>query len=163
VGFSSNSPVNQAGDSISFELLGLYEEGDTIEHPYYLFDVELESLVSGEVRLTEPEGEPVSNAVWKTSSVNPMGMTLAGRLEGKSYENSWPTVTLIFRDGTRETVLYNDWRIRDEPTTPHEARLADMTGEHDGTVRTSLTFAQALDPADLSAVIVDGQTFSCGE
>ena len=170
IGYVGARSVNEVGDAISFELLELFEEGDMSGHPYYLFDVTLEDLIPGELTLTEPTGEPASLIIWQSVSVNAMGLNITGSI-GCQLEEKWmelgasgqTTVVLVFRDGPRETVMNQDWRIRETPATPHEAIGAELIGEGDGSVYRSLVFAQAIDPKDLSAVIVDGQTFSCGE
>ena len=160
IGEVGSSPVNEVADTISFSLLELYEEGDMRGHPYHLFDVKLESLVSGAILLCEPEGEPTYNVTWNSVNTDPVGMLIVGLLEGKRYESAWPTVELVFKDGSRETVVYPEWRVKEEPASPHEALLVDFTGQHDGTARLSLTFAEPIDPAALAAVVVDGQTFA---
>ena len=163
IGFVGSSPVNEAGDSIEFFLLGLHEKGDVAEHPYNLFDVKLEAVVSGAILAEEPEGEPAYNVTWRSVNVNPMGMLIKGALDGTWYDNSYPAVTLVFRDGTRESVVFPDWQFSDERWDTHEALMVDFEGQSDGSISFSLTFAQPVDPASLAAVIVDGQTFSFGE
>ena len=160
IGFVGSSPVNEPGDSIKFFLLGLHEKGDVAEHPYNLFDVKLEAVVSGAILAEEPEGEPAYNVTWRSVNVNPMGMLIKGALDGTWYDNSYPAVTLVFRDGTRESVVFPDWQFSDERWDTHEALMVDFEGQSDGSISFSLTFAQPVDPADLAAVIVDGQTFS---
>ena len=167
IGSVGSLPCNEAGDAITFELLELFEEGDVSGHPYYLFDVTLESVLSGGVALTEPQGEPIDIITWQSLSVDAMGLTVIGSLGGTLEERGQeldkaqhPVVTLVFRDGTRETVMEEDWRIKDRPETTHEAICSNLGGEYDGTVYQSLVFAQAIDPNDLAAIIVDGQTFS---
>jgi|GEM_PF-6487064 hypothetical protein len=159
IGFSSSQPHNHVGDSISFELLEIHEEGDTMGHPYYLFDVELESLVPGAVTFSDPLGEPTDHISWQTVSVDPINLCVTGVRGEEAYGLGCPVITLIFRDGTRETVLY-DWQQEEKPTTDHFADNWGIIGQRDGTVRASMTFSQPLDPADLAAVLVDGQEFT---
>lgn len=163
IGFVGSSPVNEAGDSIEFFLFGIYEEGDMLEHPYNLFDVKLEAVVSGAILADEPEGEPAYNITWNSLNVNPMGMLIKGSIEGDWYENSIPAVTLVFRDGTQESVLYPGWGVSDERWDTHEALMMGLEGQPDAPFTLSLTFAQPVDPAALAAVVVDGQTFTFGE
>lgn len=163
IGFVGSQPINKVGDSLSFEILEIFEEGDTIGHPYYLFDVKLESLLPDAVTLSAPEGTPDGSIAWQSVSADALGLNIIGLQGGEWYENAQPTVTLVFRDGTREPVLDGkDWHAY-SPRSAHDAVTADFTGWHDGTAHLSLIFSQPIDPADLAAVIVDGQTFYFGK
>lgn len=158
IGYTSNQPCNAVGDSIGFELLELFEDGDTAGHAYYLFDVELTDLVPGELTLADPTGEAAYSITWQSVRVDAMGMNLTG-LEGEArYAPGRPTVELIFRDGSRETVL--DETIQpDEPRSDHAAAYSDFYGWKDGSAHVSLNFRQSLDLTALAAVVVDGQRF----
>ncbi len=160
IGCVGNQPINRIGDSISFEILELFEEGDTIGHPYYLFDVKVESLLPDAITLSAPDGTPAGSITWQSASVDAVGLNVTGLQGGEQYQYGQPTVTLVFRDGTRETVLDGeDWHAG-SPRSDHDAAIADFTGWHDGTAHVSLIFGQPIDPTDLAAVVVDGQTFS---
>ncbi len=167
IGYVGTRPINEAGDVFSFEILELFEEGDMSGHPYYLFDVKLEDLIPGAVTLTEPQGEPIDVVTWQSLSVDAMGLNATGSMDGTVGEH-WrelaeaqhPVVTLVFRDGTKETVMEEDWRVKDRPETAHEAICSYLGSNSDGTVYQSLVFAQTIDPDDLAAVVVDGQIFS---
>lgn len=158
IGHLGNLPVNAVGDSISFEILELFEEGDTAGHPYYLFDVELETLLPDAITLSEPEGTPTEAVTWQSVSMDAIGLNIVGVQGEERYAAYQPTVTLVFRDGTRETVLDDGWHAY-TPRSAHDAVTSDFTGWHDGTAHLGLIFNQSIDPADLAAVIVDGQTF----
>lgn len=163
IGCVGSQPVNKVGDSITFEILELFEEGDTVGHPYYLFDVELESLLPDAITLSAPEGTPEDSITWQRVSADAIGLTIEGLQGETQYASGYPTVALVFRDGTRETVLDGkDWHAG-SPRSEHDAAIADFTGRHDGTAHVSLIFAQPLNTADLAAVIVDGQTFYFGK
>lgn len=151
--------VNKAGDSISFEILEIYEEGDTVGHPYYLFDVKLESLLPDAITLSEPEGTPSGSIAWQSAGVDAVSLTVEGLQSETGSEPAFPTVTLVFRNGTQETVLDGETWHAGSPRSKHDAVSADFTGWHDGTARVSLIFGMPIDPADLAAVVVDGQTF----
>lgn len=159
VGHSGSRQLNEAGDDITFECLELFEEDYPEGHSVYLFDVKLETLVPDAATLSTPEGEPAGSITWRSVSVDAMGLTVEG-LEGESrYEAGCPTVVLVFRDGTQETVLDETWQPY-SPRSEHDVAMESFTGWHDGTAHLSLTFSQAIDPASLAAVVVDGQTFS---
>lgn len=159
IGFVGNLPVNEVGDSIGFEILEIFEDGDTVGHPYYLFDVKLEALIPDAVTLSVPEGAPSGSITWQSIRVDTVGLTVDGLQGEAELAPSYPTVTLVFRDGTQETVLDGEGWHAGSPRSAHDAAIADFIGRHDGTISVSLIFAQPLDPADLAAVIVDGQTF----
>ncbi len=159
IGFAGSIPSNEAGDSITFEILQLFEEGDAAEHPYYLFDVKLEALIPGAVTLSAPEGTPAASITWQSVSVDAIGLNITGLQGGEWNAYGQPTVTLVFRDGTRETVLDDTGWHAGSPRSAHDAAIADFTGRHDGTAHLNLVFSQPIDAAGLAAVIVDGQTF----
>lgn len=159
IGFTGSTPSNEAGDSITFEILQLFEEGDVAEHPYYLFDVKLEALIPGAVTLSAPEGTPAASITWQSVSVDAIGLNITGLQGGEWNAYGQPTVTLVFRDGTQETVLDDTGWHAGSPRSDHDAVIADFTGWHDGTAHVNLIFGQPLDPNDLAAVIVDGKTF----
>ena len=163
IGFVGSLPVNEVGDSIGFEILELFEEGDTVGHPYYLFDVKLEALIPGAVTLSAPEGAPTGSITWQSAGVDGVGLSVEGLQGDTVLATANPTVTLVFRDGTQETVLDNNGWHAGSPRSAHDAAIADFTGRHDGTVQLSLLFGSPLDPTNLAAVIVDGQTFSFEE
>ena len=161
VGFVGERPLNEAGDAIRFELLQLFEEGDMSGHPYYLFDVKLENLVPDAVTATEPQGSPEGSISWGFLSVDTMGLSVEG--SGKVLDGSSPKVELVFRDGTRETVVDNTWK-HGTPRSAHDAMLRSYGGEgrEDGVdlAHLSLVFSTPLDVSQLAAVVVDGQSFS---
>ena len=171
IGYVGTQSLNEAGDDISFEILELFEAGDASGHPYYLFDVKLENLIPAAVELSDPAGESETICSWQSAGVDAMGLNLTGTLGRRLEEvhdekidaNGYPTVTLIFRDGTRELVMDDGREPGAAPQTAHAAILRDLTGEADGTVRASLIFAQPIDPNELAAILVDGQSFSLGE
>ena len=91
------------------------------------------------------------------------GLTVDGLQSETGSEPAFPTVTLVFRNGTQETVLDGETWHAGSPRSDHDAAISNFTGQHDGTAHVDLIFGQPLDPADLAAVIVDGQTFCFGE
>ncbi len=157
VGFLGNQPVNEAGDTISFEILELFEAGDAAGHPYYLFDVVLEDLIPGGIELASPTGAPTGSINWQSIRIDEIGMTVTG-FDHSNYEPTYPSVVLIFRDGTRESVMDEDWHLGD-PRSTHDAVASEFTGHHDGSAQLSLVFGQMLDPGELAAIEVDGQQF----
>lgn len=157
VGFLSNLPLNKAGDTISFEILELFEAGDAAGHPYYLFDVVLEDLIPAGIELSSPAGEPTGSITWQSVTVDELGMTVSG-FDHSSYEPTYPSVVLIFRDGTQESVMDEDWHLGDTRST-HDAVASEFTGHHDGSAYLSLIFGQMLEPGELAAIVVDGQQF----
>ena len=163
IGHVGNQPINRIGDSVSFEILEIFEEGDTIGHPYYLFDVKVESLLPDTITLSAPEGTPAGSITWQSASVDAAGLTVDGLQSETGSEPAFPTVTLVFRNGTQETVLDGETWHAGSPRSDHDAAISNFTGQHDGTAHVDLIFGQPLDPADLAAVIVDGQTFCFGE
>ena len=87
---------------------------------------------------------------------SPVGMNLMG-LEGATrYAPGRPTVELVFRDGSRETVLEDGEAF---VHSEHYALSSDFHGWRDGTVHVSLCFGQALNYEEIAEVVVDGQTF----
>lgn len=160
VGFLGSRPLNEAGDSISFELLELFEEGDLSGHPYYLFDVKLESLVPDAITLTEPEGAPTHGVNWQSVSVDAMGLNAEGL--GKLHDDGTePTVELVFRDGSRETVMDSAWQTG-SPRTEHDAMLQHKSGsliDGEWIAYESIIFGTPIDPAELETIIIDGQSF----
>lgn len=170
IGYVGTRPLNEAGDDIGFEILELFEEGDVAGHPYYLFHVELENLIPAAFTLTEPTGESETMIRWQSLSLDALGLSLTGSaggsLESRNWElgnNGYPTVTLVFRDGTRELVMDSGKQPEAAPNSTHAAILRDWTGERDGSIHASLIFGQPLDPESLAEIIVDGQHFSLGE
>ena len=160
VGFLGSQPLNEAGDRISFEILELFEEGDLAGHPYYLFDVKLESLIPDAVEVTAPQGEPERWVSWQRLSVDAIGLTVEGLGEPRD-DGSRPRVELLFRDGSRETVMDADWRPG-VTRSAHDAILESSTGwtrDSAWTDHLSLIFAAPLNVSELAAVTVDGQTF----
>lgn len=160
VGFLGSRPLNEAGDSISFELLELFEEGDLSGHPYYLFDVKLESLVPDAITLTEPEGAPTHGVNWQSVSVDAMGLNAEGL--GKLHDDGTePTVELVFRDGSRETVMDNAWQTG-SPRTEHDATLQHKSGsliDGEWIAYEGIIFGAPINPAELEMILVDGQAF----
>ncbi|MBO4418380.1 MAG: hypothetical protein J5789_00915 [Oscillospiraceae bacterium] len=156
-GFQGTRPINEAGDSITFEILEIIEAGDMEGHPYYLFDVKLEDLVPDGIILANSQGQPAGCVTWLTVRVEALGMTIEGLGDLRNYLGV-PTVELIFRDGTREKILY-DWGEEGRSNAEHIAQTADLVGNRDGTVRESLSFRNPLDLSVIAAVVVDGQTF----
>ncbi|MBR6119176.1 MAG: hypothetical protein IKQ04_02525, partial [Oscillospiraceae bacterium] len=57
------------------------------------------------VTVTEPQGSPEGSISWGFLSVDAMGLSVEG--SGKVLDGSSPKVELVFRDGTRETVVDN--------------------------------------------------------
>ena len=160
-GIVTTKPINEAGDVIDFETLSLYEEGGWSDRGYRLFDVRLEKLVPGAVTLTEPAGKPTGAIAWKKAELDAVGLTLEGEEQLSDYAAARPEVILVFRDGTRETILDEAWRPG-APRWDHDAAVSGFTGRHDGTAHVELVFGMPLNPSDLAAVVVDGQTFSLG-
>ena len=158
IGYLGSEPVNEVGDVITFEVMALLEEGDLEEHPYHLFDVELEDLVPDGLTLSDPQGKPTQGIAWLMLRVESTGIILDGLLNEGSDPSSCPSVTLIFRDGTEELILY-DWGQSPKPMSEHFAETSDLVGRRDGSVRGTLSFRTLLDLTALAAVVVDGQTF----
>lgn len=159
IGHVGSLPLNEVGDTISFEILELFEEGDAAGHPYYLFDVKLEALMPDAVTLSAPEGSPAGSITWQSVSADAVGLNIVGAQGEERCEPYLPTVTLVFSDGTRETVLDDSGWHAYTPRSAHDAVTMDFTGWHDGTAHLCLIFDQSIDIGDLEAVVVDGQTF----
>lgn len=157
VGHSGSQQLNEAGDDVTFECLALFEEAYPTGHGVYLFDVELDSLVPGALTLEAAgDGSP-----WQRVSADSLSLILEA--PASAGITGYPTVELVFQDGTRETVLWEGLRPGTKLRSEHQAVDLDMTGWRDDSVHMSLVFASPLDPAALAAVIVDGQSFSLGE
>lgn len=162
VGYLASRPENEAGDSIGFEILQLFEEGDLSGHPYYLFDVKLEKLVPDAVTALHPTGTPAGSVTWGCVSVDAIGLSVQGVGEPKDLHQ--PVVELVFRDGSRETVLDDAWK-NGAPRSAHDALLPHFSGEYSGTTpvaHLSLIFSTPLDVSTLAELLVDGQSFRIG-
>lgn len=157
IGYLGNQPLNEAGDSITFEVLELFEEGDLSGHPYYLFDVKIEKLIPDAITFIHPQGTPSGSITWQSLHIDALGLTIEG-LGKYGYDEVGPTVELVFSDGTRETVLDEGWRPFSNRSA-HDAVNRDLTGWHDGTAHLSLIFGAPLEPTELKSVVVDGQVF----
>ena len=160
-GIATVAPINQVGDVISFETLSLYEEDGWSDCGYRLFDVRLERLVPDKRTLTDPQGEPADAIRWKELHVDAVSLSLQGEGSLAAYRSAGPRVTLVFRDGTREEILTDEWQPGAAPKSDHEAVCLDMVVEWERPC-VSLIFASPLDPQALAEILVDGQVFSFG-
>lgn len=160
VGFLGEEAVNEPGDSIGFEILQIYEDGDTAEHHYYLFDVKLEDLIPDAITCGDPQGAPNGTITWRTLSTDALGLSVKGR--GALSDDGHPTVELVFRDGRRETVMDVSWHVG-SARSEHDALICHYGGSgemYDCEAYLSLFFGTPLDVSELSAVVVDGQSFT---
>ena len=94
----------EAGDLLTFELLSIYEDGDTAERGYHLFDIALEQ-VTGAVTLTPETESPFSQV-----RLTPMTLSLTAPIPGDGAEAldqslDVPEVVLTYKDGGTETIL----------------------------------------------------------
>lgn len=158
-GIVTTQPINEPGDLISFEALELLTAEGPTDHGTRFFEVVLEKVMQESLTLTEPRGDAAGDCRWQTLNLDLAGMTLEAPLRGGLPD--YPTVVLVFRDGTRETVLYEGWQGGAPQRSPHEAFLADMSGS-DETVWVSLIFSAPLDLNTLKEIVVDGQRFRLG-
>lgn len=155
-GISTTQPINEVGDLISFEALDLLTAEGWTNHGTRFFDVCLEKVMPEALTLTEPRGEAEGGCRWESLRLDLAGMTLEAPLAGN--KPSYPTVVLVFRDGTRETVLYEGWQGGAPRRSPHEAFLADMSGSYE-TLWVNLVFGAPLDLNTLEEIVVDGLRF----
>ena len=147
---------NKAGDVIGFELLELVEAGDMGGHPYRLFDVEAEALLTEALRL-EPQGPaPAEGSCWTGLELDGLNLLLEGQwAQGADY----PRVTLVFQDGSRETVLEPGHRSPEALPEGHGAWYVDGGGRRGGPDYLSILLARPLELGELAAVEVDRQVF----
>ena len=100
----SGAEAMEAGDLLTFELLSIYEDGDTAEHSYHLFDIELEQVAEAVTLMPETESR------FSEVRLTPMTLSLSAFIPGDSPEAveqglAAPEVVLTYVDGTTETIL----------------------------------------------------------
>ena len=151
---------NAVGDLITIELLELLEEGDMAGHPYLLFDVQVEQLLPGAVTMERYTGQPVTETVWQRLTLDPLGLRLEGSV---APDAGWPPeLVLLFKDGTRETVLDADnsyYGAQAPMPEGHRAVLVNAGGTRGGMDYLSLLFARPIELEQLEGVLVNGQLF----
>ncbi|MBR4655749.1 MAG: hypothetical protein IKO68_04050 [Oscillospiraceae bacterium] len=162
IGELRNHDANAAGDVIRFELLSLREAGDTAKHPYFLFHVKMEQLTPG-LQTAEQDGE-ASETGWERLRLDCMSLTLenSGGIQGDRPTN----IVLVFRDGTRETVLRGESPQYDSYAPlpeGHSVILTNGGGRKDGSEYLNLVFARPLNPNSVEAIEFNGQRFPMGE
>lgn len=146
----------EAGDILCFELLSIYEDGDTAERSYHLFDTALEQVAEA-VTLT-PETESRFSEVRLT----PMTLSLTGPIPGDSPEAveqglAVPEVVLTYKDGVTETIL--DGTAARTPFGQPGILSSELQRTENGLGCQTYLLSLPVDPAAVDYITIDGVIF----
>ena len=152
----SGEETMETGDLITFELLSIYEDGDTAERGYHLFDIALEQ-VTGAVMLTTETESPFSQV-----RLTPMTLSLTAPIPGDSAEAldqslAVPEVILNYKDGTTETIL--DGTLTRTPFGQPGILSSEIQGAANGLSRQIYLLSLPVDPAEVDCITIDGVIF----
>lgn len=163
--------INQVGDIINFQIHNIIEDGNTAEHGYDLFDVELETIISTSAQcVSETASAPVN---YTTVSVTPISLYLEGQFSGNENQDGLvpadymaenPEIILGFRDGSSYTVMDQDWRYDPAHADFGEygiiTQSTSSSGDaYSGTIYRSLLFSQIIPLEELSTITINGTIY----
>lgn len=152
----SGAEAMEAGDLLTFELLSIYEDGDTAERGYHLFDIALEQ-VTGAVTLTPETESPFSQV-----RLTPMTLSLTAPIPGDGAEAldqslDVPEVVLTYKDGGTETIL--DGTLTRTPFGQPGILSSEIQGTANGLSRQIYLLSLPVDPTAVDYVTIDGVIF----
>ena len=152
----SGAEAMEAGDLLTFELLSIYEDGDTAEHSYHLFDIELEQVAEAVTLMPETESR------FSEVRLTPMTLSLSAFIPGDSPEAveqglAAPEVVLTYVDGTTETIL--DGTTTRTPFGQPGILSSALQGTADGLGYQIYLMSLPVDTEALDFITIDGVIF----
>ena len=141
---------------LTFELLSIYEDGDTAERGYHLFDIALEQVTEA-VTLTPETESPFSQV-----RLTPMTLSLTAPIPGDGAEAldqslDVPEVVLTYKDGGTETIL--DGTLTRTPFGQPGILSSEIQGTANGLSRQIYLLSLPVDPTAVDYVTIDGVIF----
>lgn len=157
------------GDLISFDILSIFEEGDTADHNYHLFDVELEQVVtvSAEAKQISDGGDGLVK--FEKVVVTPFSLYLQGIYDANAdtgerhpsdLASEKPEITLTFKDGSSANLMDKDWQPnQDLDALGSYGIAASEQRGGDGVTHQTYLFSQLISLEEMDTIIINGTTY----
>lgn len=157
------------GDLISFELLSIWEEGDTADHNYHLFDVELERVVTVSAEAKQISDGSDNLVHFEKVVVTPFSLYLQGTYDvnadtGERHPSDLaaetPEISLTFKDGSSVSLMDKDWQPTQDLSSLGSCGIA--AGEQrggDGVTHQTYLFSQILPLEEMDTITINGAVY----
>lgn len=157
------------GDLISFEILSVFEEGDTADHSYHLFDVELEQIVTVSADTNQISDGSDELVEFETVVLTPFSLYLRGTYDENADSGNRlpsdlaaenPEIILTFKDGSSVSLTDKDWQPDQalQAIGSHGIAASAIRGG-DGVTHQTYLFSQILSLEEIDTITINGAVY----
>lgn len=156
-----------SGDLISFDILSIFEEGDTADHNYHLFDVELEQVVTVSAEAKQISDNGNGFVTFEKVVVSPFSLYLQGIYDVNAdtearhpndLASENPEITLTLTDGTDIALMSKDWSPDPDSFGSYGVAACDIHGS-DGTIYHTYLFSQPVPLENMATLTINGTEY----